>query len=83
MDLVLSNTIKKFNFYLSKINPDLVIVHGDRIETLAASIYCNLHNLLLVHVEGGEVSGTVDESLDMQQLSYLTYILWLIKSKKF
>ena len=76
MDLVLSNTIKKFNFYLSKINPDLVIVHGDRIETLAASIYCNLHNLLLVHVEGGEVSGTVDESIRhaTTKLSHLHFV---------
>lgn len=63
MDVVLSNTIKKFNFYLKKIKPDLVIVHGDRIETLAVSIYCNLHNILLVHIEGGEVSGTVDECI--------------------
>ena len=63
MDLVLSNSIKKFNLYLKKINPDLVIVHGDRIETLALSIYCNLQNILLAHIEGGEVSGTVDECI--------------------
>tara|TARA_B100000965_G_scaffold405604_1_gene440322 strand:+ start:1469 stop:2596 length:1128 start_codon:yes stop_codon:yes gene_type:complete len=76
MDIVLSNTIKKLNFYLSKINPDLVIVHGDRIETLAASIYCNLHNILLVHVEGGEVSGTIDECIRhaTTKLSHLHFV---------
>ena len=76
MDIVLSNTIKKLNFYLSKINPDLVIVHGDRIETLAASIYCNLHNILLVHIEGGEVSGTVDECIRhaTTKLSHLHFV---------
>ena len=63
MDIVLSNTIKNLNKKLGEINPDLVVVHGDRIETLAASIYCNLHNMLLAHIEGGEVSGTVDESI--------------------
>lgn len=76
MDVVLSNTIKKFNFYLKKIKPDLVVVHGDRIETLAASIYCNLHNILLVHIEGGEVSGTVDECIRhaTTKLSHLHFV---------
>ena len=76
MDMVLSNTIKKFNFYLRKIKPDLVVVHGDRIETLAVSIYCNLHNILLVHVEGGEVSGTVDECIRhaTTKLSHLHFV---------
>ena len=83
MDIVLSNTIKKLNFYLRKINPDLVIVHGDRIETLAASIYCNLHNILLVHIEGGEVSGTVDECIRhaTTKLSHLHFVANL-KAKK-
>ena len=76
MDVVLSNTIKKLNFYLKKIQPDLVVVHGDRIETLAASIYCNLHNILLVHIEGGEVSGTVDECIRhaTTKLSHLHFV---------
>ena len=48
---------------LKSAKPDLVVIHGDRVETLAASIYCNLNNILIAHIEGGEVSGTVDESL--------------------
>ena len=63
MDLVLAKTIQCLNKLLKKIKPDLMIVHGDRVETLAASIYCNLHNVLIAHIEGGEVSGTVDESI--------------------
>ena len=76
MDVVLSNTIKKFNFYLKKIKPDLVVVHGDRIETLAASMYCNFHKILLVHIEGGEVSGTVDECIRhaTTKLSHLHFV---------
>ena len=41
----------------------MVVIHGDRIETLAATITCNLNNILTCHIEGGEVSGTVDESI--------------------
>ena len=63
MDLILSNTIKKLSKILKNINPDLVLIHGDRVETLAASICCNLNNILIAHIEGGEVSGTVDESI--------------------
>ena len=48
---------------LKVISPNLIVIHGDRVETLAASIYCNLNNILISHIEGGEVSGTVDESI--------------------
>jgi UDP-N-acetylglucosamine 2-epimerase (hydrolysing) len=63
MDIILSNTIKYFGKTLKKINPDLVVIHGDRVETLAATIHCNFNNILTSHIEGGEVSGTVDESI--------------------
>ncbi len=63
MDIILSKTITLFNKTLKSIKPDLVVIHGDRSETLAASIHCNLNNILIAHIEGGEVSGTVDESI--------------------
>ena len=63
MDDLLGNTLKKVGRIIKKIKPDLVVIHGDRIETLAATITCNLNNILTCHIEGGEVSGTVDESI--------------------
>ncbi len=63
MDKILSKSISLLGSKIKQINPDLVILHGDRVEALATSIYCNLNNLLVAHIEGGEVSGTVDESL--------------------
>ena len=63
MDIVLAKTIKYFGQTIKKISPDLVVIHGDRVETLAATIHCNLNNVLTCHIEGGEVSGTVDESI--------------------
>jgi UDP-N-acetylglucosamine 2-epimerase (hydrolysing) len=63
MDIILSNTIKYFGKIIKKIKPDLVVIHGDRVETLAATIHCNFNNILTCHIEGGEVSGTVDESI--------------------
>ena len=63
MGIILAKTIKNVGKVIKKINPELVIIHGDRVETLAATIYCNFNNILTCHIEGGEVSGTVDESI--------------------
>lgn len=38
-------------------------MHGDRIEPLAAAAVGSLNNILVAHIEGGELSGTIDESL--------------------
>lgn len=61
MDLILANTIKGLSEFLEKIKPDLIIVHGDRVEALAGAITGSLKNILVAHIEGGEVSGTIDE----------------------
>ena len=61
MDEILSNTIKGFSHYISKIKPDLIVVHGDRVEALAGAISGSLNNILVAHIEGGEISGTIDE----------------------
>ena len=61
MDITLSRTIEGFSNYIRLIMPDLIVVHGDRIETLAGATVGALNNILVAHIEGGELSGTVDE----------------------
>jgi len=61
MDRTLARTIDGFSHYLGQIKPDLIILHGDRVETLAGAIVGSLNNILVAHIEGGEVSGTIDE----------------------
>jgi len=39
------------------------VIHGDRVEALAASIVCAMKYIPSAHIEGGEVSGTIDESI--------------------
>ena len=63
MDMILANTIEGFSAYVCEIKPDLIIVHGDRIEALAATVVGAMNNILVGHIEGGEVSGTIDESI--------------------
>ena len=63
MDKILSNTVRGFSNYVNEINPDLIIVHGDRVEALAGATVGALNNTLVAHIEGGEVSGTIDEHI--------------------
>lgn len=62
-DIILSNTITGFSKFVKKIKPDLIVVHGDRIEALAGAIVGAFNHILVAHIEGGEISGTIDESI--------------------
>jgi UDP-N-acetylglucosamine 2-epimerase (hydrolysing) len=57
----LLNTIDVFTKFFERNIPDLIVIHGDRVEPLAISIICLLKNFKVAHIEGGEVSGTQDE----------------------
>lgn len=63
LDTILANTINGLGDYLSLFKPDMIVVHGDRAEALAGAISGALNNFLVAHIEGGEVSGTIDESI--------------------
>jgi len=72
-DIILANTVIGFSEYVKKISPDMIIVHGDRIEALAGAIVGSFNNILVSHIEGGEISGTVDE-LIRHAVSKLSHI---------
>lgn len=42
---------------------DMIFVHGDRLEALASSIVASVNNVPVCHIEAGEVSGSIDESI--------------------
>jgi UDP-N-acetylglucosamine 2-epimerase (hydrolysing) len=76
MDLTLAKTIEGLSAYSKTINPDMIIVHGDRVETLAGAIVGSLNNILVAHIEGGEISGTVDELIrhSVSKLSHIHFV---------
>ena len=47
----------------SQLKPDVVVTVGDRFETMATALAAVYMNIRLAHTMGGEVSGTVDESI--------------------
>ena len=46
-----------------ELQPDIMLITVDRVETLAAASAAALMNLPIFHVQGGEVTGTIDESI--------------------
>ncbi|MEC4004403.1 UDP-N-acetylglucosamine 2-epimerase [Flavobacterium sp. SUN052] len=76
MDLTLAKTIEGLSGYCKQINPDMIVVHGDRVETLAGAIVGSLNNILVAHIEGGELSGTVDELIrhSVSKLSHIHFV---------
>ena len=60
-DLILARTVTGFSAYVRDSRPDLIVLHGDRIEALAGALVAATNYVRSAHVEGGEVSGTIDE----------------------
>lgn len=45
------------------LSPDIVVTIADRFETMATAIAASYMNLPLAHIQGGEVSGNLDDSV--------------------
>ena len=76
MDVILSKTIHGLSDYVKELAPDMIVVHGDRVEALAGAIVGSLNNILVAHIEGGEVSGTIDELIrhSVSKMSHLHFV---------
>jgi UDP-N-acetylglucosamine 2-epimerase (hydrolysing) len=76
MDQALGTTILGFSQYVRLITPDMIVVHGDRSEALAGAIVGSLNNVLVAHIEGGELSGTVDGLIrhSVSKMSHLHFV---------
>jgi UDP-hydrolysing UDP-N-acetyl-D-glucosamine 2-epimerase len=46
-----------------QLKPDIVLTVGDRFETMATTLSAAYMNIPIAHTMGGEVSGTIDESI--------------------
>lgn len=55
--------MNEFATAFENLNPDVVIVTADRFESLPIAMAASYMNIPVAHVEGGEVSGSIDESI--------------------
>ncbi len=76
LEIILTKTSEKFSKIVKNMNPDLIIIHGDRVEALACAIVGSLNHILTAHIEGGEVSGTIDDTIRhaVTKLSHIHFV---------
>jgi UDP-hydrolysing UDP-N-acetyl-D-glucosamine 2-epimerase len=53
----------RFGDYFSRHEFDAVVVVADRYETLPAALACAYLNIPLVHIQGGEITGNIDDKV--------------------
>ena len=76
LEIILAKTIKKLSKIINRVKPDLLVTHGDRIETLSCAISSSLNHILTAHIEGGELSGTIDDTIRhaVTKLAHLHFV---------
>lgn len=47
----------------SELKPDIVVTVADRHETIATAIAASYMNIMVAHTQGGEITGSIDESV--------------------
>src|SRR6266849_761154 len=69
-------TALEFTNGLHTIDPDVVIICGDRFEQLAIAMAAAYLNKMIAHIEGGDVSGSIDESVRhaITKLAHLHFV---------
>lgn len=55
--------ILELSTVFDNLNPDIVVTVADRFETMATAVSASYMNIPLAHVQGGEVTGNIDEKV--------------------
>lgn len=58
---------------LDRVNPDFVVVLGDRYESMVCAFVCHIMGVKTIHLHGGEKSGNIDNAF-RDCISRLAYI---------
>ena len=75
--LIMSNTINEFSNYFFKNKPDILVLLGDRFETLGVAISAMLNKIPIAHIHGGEKTiGAIDDAIrhSITKLSHLHFV---------
>lgn len=69
-------TALEFTNGFYSIDPDIVLICGDRFEQLAIAMAAAYLNKTIAHIEGGDVSGSIDESVRhaITKLSHIHFV---------
>jgi len=69
-------TALEFTNAIYALDPDVVVICGDRFEQLAIAMAAAYLNRTIAHIEGGDVSGSIDESVRhaITKLAHLHFV---------
>jgi len=63
MNEMASSVLEKIDQVITKEKPDILLLQGDRPEMLAGAIGALTRNVPIIHMSGGDYSGTIDDSI--------------------
>ena len=68
--------VMEFASAFNRLTPDIVVIRGDRYEMLSAAMAAAYLNIPIAHLEGGDVTGTIDESVRhaITKLAHLHFV---------
>ena len=55
--------ISEFSSCFDRLKPELLVLMADRFEILSAAIAASYQNIKIAHIQGGEVSGNIDQKV--------------------
>ncbi len=55
--------IQELATHFENLRPDVVLTVADRFETMATAVAASYMNIVLAHTQGGELTGSIDESV--------------------
>ncbi len=66
----------EFTSAFESLEPNIVVIRGDRFEMLPAAAAAAYLNMTVAHIEGGDVSGSIDESVrhSITKLAHLHFV---------
>ena len=74
--IIFEKTVIGLNKIMKKYHSDFFFIHGDRMEILAAASVMTFRKIKIIHIEGGEISGSVDEMIRhaVSKLSHVHFV---------
>lgn len=55
--------VSEFSSCFDRLKPELLVLMADRFEVLSAAIAASYQNIKIAHIQGGEVSGNIDQKV--------------------
>ena len=72
----MSFLLNRLSKFFKSAKPDLMMIYGDRMESLITSLVCLNFSVPILHFQGGDLSGNIDEKIrhSITKMSHLHFV---------